>query len=73
MGGAAISSRVEIETWYYSLPFIELYFTEATAVWAGHFQGIVTLLKWLITCPLTSCLITLLDLCYNYYLESFIT
>lgn len=76
----------EMGDWWQALPssqnvklvllfgiYYKVYFTAPAALWAGHFQGIVTLLQWLITWPLASCLITLFDTFYNYYLESFIT
>lgn len=55
------------------LAFIKLYFIAATAVWAGHLQRIVALLRWLIAWPLASCFITPFDISYNYCLESFTT
>lgn len=71
MGGTAISQNVKLVLLFGV--YYKVYFTALTALWAGHFQGIVTLLQWLITWLLASCLITLFDMSYNYYLGSFIT
>lgn len=65
--------REELWCRSYSLVFIKLFFIAATALWAEHFQGIVALLRWLITWPLAPCLITQFDTSYNYCMQSFIT